>query len=93
MQILKTPGCASCAQVERSWAELRSDYRQQVQVEVVDLLEHPELAQRHGVIQVPAVVIEGRLRAQGPLDTARLVRILDEALRESLPANEESARA
>lgn len=82
VQLLKTRGCASCASVERDWETLRPRYEGRVQVQVVDLLEQPEVAERQRVLQSPAVVIDGRVRAQGRLDAARLRRLLDEALRE-----------
>lgn len=86
VELLKTPGCASCAGVERSWEALRPEYGERVQVEVIDLLERPEVAQRYGVLRSPAVVVDGRLRVQGALDAARLRRLLDEALRERVGA-------
>lgn len=86
VELLKTPGCASCAGVERSWEALRPEYGERVQVEVIDLLERPEVAQRSGVLRSPAVVVDGRLRVQGALDAARLRRLLDEALRERVGA-------
>lgn len=95
VQVLTTLGCASCAGVERGWEALRPQYGGRVQVEVADLLEQPELARRYGVLRSPAVVIDGRLRAQGALDAPRLRRLLDEALRERRAAvrTEEDAYA
>ncbi|MBI3974437.1 MAG: thioredoxin family protein [Chloroflexi bacterium] len=80
LQILKTSGCASCAGVERSWKAIRPRYEDRVHVQVIDLLERPDVAERHRVLRTPALVIDGRLRAQGALDAARLERLLDEAL-------------
>lgn len=91
--ILTTPGCVSCASVERAWRELRPEYDGRVHVEVVAMLEHPELAVRYGVLQSPAVVIGGRLRAQGALGATRLARLLDDVLRERLIRNGETTRA
>ena len=59
-----------------------SHYGGRVELETVDLLEQPEVALRYGVLRSPAVVIDGRLRAQGTLDASRLRRLLDEALHE-----------
>jgi glutaredoxin len=95
VQLLKTRGCARCASVQRDWETLRPRYEGRVQVQVVDLLDHPEVAERCRVLQSPAIVIDGRLRAEGPLNAARLRRLLDEALRERDDAArlEEHARA
>lgn len=96
VQLLKTPGCASCAGVERSWEMLQPAYGDRVRVEVIDLLERPEAAQHYRVLRSPAVVIDGRLRAQGALDAGRLRRLLDEALRDrdgGAQATAERARA
>jgi hypothetical protein len=82
VRILKTPGCVSCASVERAWAELRPEYDDRVQVEVVDLLKQPEVARRYGILRSPAVVSDEEVRSQGALDRSRLRALLDQALRE-----------
>ncbi len=95
VQILKTPGCASCSGVERSWQLLQPEYEGRVHLEVIDLLDHPEVAERYRVLRTPAVILNDRLRTQGSLSKERLRVLLDEALhaRSVAAIGEETIRA
>jgi hypothetical protein len=95
VRILKAPGCVTCDSIERDWARLRPEYRDRVEVEVVDLLEQPDLARRYSVLRSPAVVIDDQVRAQGGVDAVRLQALLDQALRERAapPRTGENTRA
>lgn len=48
----------------------------QVQIREVNLMDHPELALRYGVLSTPALVINGRLEFMGvPKETKLLERL------------------
>ncbi|MCL1593245.1 MAG: thioredoxin family protein [Actinomycetia bacterium] len=60
VQILSTPGCAGCDQIKELVDEVLSTFPE-LSWEEIDLVEHPEVAGRHSIMSVPAVVIDGRL--------------------------------
>lgn len=77
VQVLSTPGCAGCTQAKRLIAEVLSEFPG-LDWEEIDLTERPEVAAEHGLMSVPAVVIDGRLAFAGVPKEA--------ALREKLEA-------
>ena len=60
VQVLSTPGCAGCAQTKHLLAKVLAEFPG-LDWEEVDLVEHPELAERYRIMSVPAVVIDGEL--------------------------------
>ena len=58
VQVLSTPGCAGCDEVKRA-VEAALAGHPGLAWEEIDLVEHPEIAKRLGVMTVPAVVIGG----------------------------------
>ncbi|MDP9411432.1 MAG: thioredoxin family protein [Actinomycetota bacterium] len=81
--------------MERSWQLLQPEYEGRVHLEVIDLLDHPEVAERYRVLRTPAVILNDRLRTQGSLSKERLRVLLDEALhaRSVAAIGEETIRA
>ncbi len=59
VQILTTPGCGSCARVEKMLDEMNVKY------EVVDITQHPEMLQKYQVMTAPGIVIDGKLEFTG----------------------------
>jgi len=64
VQILSTPGCAGCDDVKRT-VEAALAGHLGLRWEEIDLVEHPEVAERFGVMTVPAVAIGGELAFTG----------------------------
>lgn len=60
VQVLSTPGCAGCAQAKRTVTDVLSELPG-LDWEEIDLVEHPEVAERYGVMSVPAIAIDGEL--------------------------------
>ena len=60
IQVLSTPGCTGCDDVKRAVTAALDDYPDHTWEEI-DLVEHPEVAGRYGIMTVPAVVIGGEL--------------------------------
>ncbi len=60
IQVLSTPGCVGCDDVKRAVTAALADHPA-LTWEEIDLVEHPEVAGRYGIMTVPAVVIGGEL--------------------------------
>lgn len=60
VQVLSTPGCAGCAHTKRLIADVLAEYPD-LDWEEIDLTEQPELAAPHGLMSVPAIIIDGTL--------------------------------
>ena len=52
------PGCAICPQMERLFEEMHKNGAID-ELEVLDVTEHPELAQQHNIRSVPFYLING----------------------------------
>jgi len=59
VQILTTPGCASCARVEKMLDKMGVKY------EIVDITKNPEMLQKYQVMSAPGIVIDGKLEFSG----------------------------
>jgi len=59
VQILTTPGCSSCAKVEKMLDEMKVKY------EVIDITNNPKILQKYQVMSAPGIVINGKLEFTG----------------------------
>lgn len=59
VQILTTPGCSSCAKVEKMLDEMKVKY------EVIDMIKNPEILQKYPIMAAPGIVIDGKLEFTG----------------------------
>jgi len=59
VQILTTPGCSSCAKVEKMLDEMKVKY------EVIDITKNPKILQKYQVMSAPGIVINGKLEFTG----------------------------
>jgi thiol-disulfide isomerase/thioredoxin len=78
VQVLFTPTCAGCAATAQLLAQLQAD-TPGLQVERLPLADHPELAERYGLLSFEyallsphAVVIDGELASVGDPSEALL---------------------
>lgn len=60
VQVLSTPGCAGCEELKARLRKVLAEFPG-LDWEEVDLIEHPEVAERYGILSVPAVVIGDEL--------------------------------
>lgn len=60
VQVLSTPGCAGCEALKRMLGKVLAEFPA-LDWEEVDLIEHPEVAERYRILSVPAVVVDDRL--------------------------------
>lgn len=59
VQILTTPGCSSCARVEKMLDEMNMKY------EVIDITKNPTILQKYQVMSAPGIVIDEKLEFTG----------------------------
>ncbi len=60
VQVLSTPGCAGCEALKRMLQTVLAEFSE-LDWEEVDLIDHPEVAERYGLMSVPAVAIDEEL--------------------------------
>lgn len=77
LKILATPGCAPCKVVEGIATKLRGEFPH-LRVEKIDLMEHPEVAAKYGVVASPTMVINDTVVFVGLVSEARLRAKLEE---------------
>ena len=85
VQVLTVPMCADCRALIATLDRLKNDYPG-MEVERVDLTEHPEIAERYGLLsfeydllETHAVVIDGELAGTGHPSEGTLRSWLDQA--------------
>lgn len=66
VEILSTPGCASCKAVEKMLDEMNVTY------EIIDVTQHPEMLEKYPVLTAPGIVINGKLEFSGVPDREEL---------------------
>jgi thioredoxin 1 len=80
IRLVTTLGCSKCVAAKRALTEtlerVRDEYR--IDVQELDLLEHPEVAAEYGIWRTPALLINGELAFTGT--------VKEPALREKLAA-------
>lgn len=59
IQILTTPGCSSCAKVEKILDEMKVKYN------VIDVTKNPAILQKYQIMSAPGIVINGKLEFTG----------------------------
>ena len=65
VQILKTPGCASCATATDLIREIKKEENLDFEIEELDLTENPDLLQKYQIMVSPGIVIDGKLEFTG----------------------------
>lgn len=78
VEVLMTPGCAGCPQAEQIVEEVVAEF-EGVDWEEVDISDDPERGTKHGIMSVPAVVVDGELLATGVPDRDELRSRLQQA--------------
>jgi len=78
--LLAKPDCGNCEQVRSTLARVHHDYRH-VAVKEVDP-DEPDgnmLATQHGVLVLPALIVDGRLRLVGEMPERDIRREIEKA--------------
>ncbi len=87
VQLVTAPGCSKCEQVKAAikdaLGQLHGEYP--IDLQELNLLDHPELTSEYDILATPALIINGELAFSG--------RVNERALRDKLAAASQSARA
>ena len=67
VEVLMTPGCAGCPQAEKIVSEVVDEF-EGADWEEVDISDDPQKGVDHGVMSVPAVIVDGKLFGAGVPD-------------------------
>lgn len=65
VQILKSVGCASCAQATTLIKKIKEEEKLKFEIEEIDIIEHPEMLQKYHIMTSPGIVIDGKLAFEG----------------------------
>lgn len=65
VQILKAPGCNSCARATKLVKKIKEEQNLNFVIEELDITEHPELLQKYQIMASPGIVIDGKLEFAG----------------------------
>ncbi len=65
VQILKTPGCTSCAKATVMIKKIKEEEKLNFEIEELDITEHPDLLQKYQIMVSPGIVIDGKLEFTG----------------------------
>lgn len=64
VKLLTMPGCQHCAGAKAALERLRPEFPGMM-LEIIDVTERPEEAQRYGLMSAPGIVVEGKLVLSG----------------------------
>lgn len=80
IQLVTATGCANCAKTQRAVADVVTAFQGEypIELEEVNLTEHPELLTQHDIWGTPALIINDELAFVGTVN--------DQQLREKLTA-------
>lgn len=59
VEILTTPGCSSCAKVEKMLNEMKVKYK------IIDITKNPKILEKYKVMSAPGIIINGKLEFSG----------------------------
>lgn len=77
VELLTMPGCGHCASAKETIKKIKDDFPDMV-LEVIDVAEHPEVAQRYMLMSTPGIVINGKLEFTGGVTEVALRKRLNE---------------
>ncbi len=64
IELLTMPGCAHCAVAKTIIDKLQKEMLD-LNVSIIDVTEHPEIAQRYMLLSAPGIIINGKLEFSG----------------------------
>jgi len=77
VEFLTMPGCAHCASAKAIMEKIKPDYPE-MEVETIDVAEHPEVSGKYMLMSAPGIVINGKLEFTGGVTEEQLRAKLDE---------------
>ena len=64
LELLSMPDCTHCAAAKEVIEKIKGDYPE-MEVEIIDVTEHPDVAQKYMLMSSPGIVINGKLEFTG----------------------------
>lgn len=71
LKLLTTSGCSKCDQAKKTIEKVQPDFPD-MRLEIINLVEHPELAVKYGIIVSPALVINEKVAFIGGVKEGQL---------------------
>ena len=65
VQVIKTPGCSSCAKATKLLRKIKEDEKLDFRIEELDITQHPDLLQKYQIMTSPGIIIDGKLEFAG----------------------------
>lgn len=64
IEVVTAPGCVKCGAAKDLIKRIIKKYRC-VDLKEIDVVEHPEIAVKHGIFSTPAILLNGKLEFRG----------------------------
>ncbi|GMR05305.1 MAG: hypothetical protein BMS9Abin24_105 [Thermodesulfobacteriota bacterium] len=77
IELLTMPDCGHCAAAKVTIEKVRADFPE-MEVDIIDVTENPEAAQKYMLMSAPGVVIDGKLEFTGGVTLDKLRKKLSE---------------
>ena len=77
LELLTMPGCAHCAAAKKTIEKIKGDFPE-MSVEIVDVTENPEVAEKYMLMSAPGIVLNGKLEFTGGVTEEALRKRLNE---------------
>lgn len=71
IELLTMPGCGHCAAAKETVEKIKAEFPE-LEVEIFDVTENPELSQKYMLMSAPGVVINGKLEFTGGVNEEEL---------------------
>lgn len=76
IELLTMPGCGHCAAAKETVDKIKIDF-QEMEVEIIDVTENPEVSQKYMLMSAPGIVINGKLEFTGGVREEELRKRLE----------------
>lgn len=77
LELLTMPGCVHCAAAKETVKKVKTSFPEMM-VEIIDVTENPEVAQKYMLMSAPGVVINGKLEFIGGVKEEALRKKVEE---------------
>lgn len=77
VELLTMPGCGHCASAKETIKKVKDDFPDMM-LEVIDVAEYPNVAQKYMLMSTPGIVINGKLEFTGGVTEVALRKRLNE---------------
>ncbi|MFB6158633.1 MAG: thioredoxin family protein [Candidatus Nanohalobium sp.] len=76
IKMLKTPSCGACKKSRKAIEKVSEEF--DIDLEIIDLTENPEYAQKYKVMAAPGIIIDGEKQFEGGVKPKELRKKLEE---------------